>query len=111
MSTHSEDPKSGNKNKFFFLALAALGVVYGDIGTSPLYAVNEIFFGHANTAVNPVGVLGSISLIIWAITIAISFKYVVFVLRADSDGEGGVFALYSLLDKLKMKAKPIMATL
>ena len=111
MSTHSEDTKSGNKNKFFILALAALGVVYGDIGTSPLYAVNEIFFGHAHATVNRADVLGTISLIIWAITIAISFKYVLFVLRADSDGEGGVFALYSLLDKLKMKAKPIMTTL
>ncbi|MBI4973567.1 KUP/HAK/KT family potassium transporter [Candidatus Roizmanbacteria bacterium] len=111
MSTHSEDSKSGNKGKFFILALAALGVVYGDIGTSPLYAVNEIFFGHARASVNRADVLGTISLIIWAITIAISFKYVVFVLRADSDGEGGVFALYSLLDKLKMKAKPIMTTL
>ena len=54
MSTHSEDSKSGNKNKFFFLALAALGVVYGDIGTSPLYAVNEIFLVmHMRQSIEP----------------------------------------------------------
>ncbi|MBP9687808.1 KUP/HAK/KT family potassium transporter, partial [Candidatus Woesebacteria bacterium] len=87
------------------LSLSALGVVYGDIGTSPLYAINEIFFGHGSVATNPQSVLGSISLVFWALTIVISFKYVFIVLRADNEGEGGVFALYSFLEKLKKKRK------
>ena len=81
------------------LSLSALGVVYGDIGTSPLYAINEIFFGSGRVALNSLDILGSISLIFWALTIVISFKYVFYVLRADNEGEGGVFALYSLISK------------
>jgi KUP system potassium uptake protein len=81
------------------LSLSALGVVYGDIGTSPLYAINEIFFGSGRVALNSLDILGSISLIFWSLTIIISFKYVFFVLRADSEGEGGVFALYSLISR------------
>lgn len=80
--------------KTLVLALAALGVVYGDIGTSPLYAINEIFFGHGRVAVNTLNILGSMSLVFWALTIIITIKYVVFVLRADNEGEGGVFALF-----------------
>jgi KUP system potassium uptake protein len=80
----------------WFLALTALGVVFGDIGTSPLYAfqVALIGVGHAPTAVD---VLGIVSLILWALTIMVSLKYVVFVLRADNDGEGGILALLSLV--------------
>ena len=85
------------------LSIGALGVVYGDIGTSPLYAINEIMFGHGDLHKHVSSVLGAISLVIWALTIVVSIKYVVFVLRADSDGEGGVFALYSLLHKLSKK--------
>ena len=79
------------------MSLAALGVVYGDIGTSPLYAVNEIFFGHAREAISRGDVLGIISIVFWALTLTVSIKYVLIVLRADSDGEGGVFALFSLI--------------
>ncbi len=83
------------------LTLGALGVVYGDIGTSPLYAINEIFFGaHASESTTE-SVLGSISLVIWALILIIACKYLIFVLRANKDGEGGVFALYSHLDKQK----------
>jgi KUP system potassium uptake protein len=89
--------------KTLLLALGALGVVYGDIGTSPLYAINEIFFGHGKVTINPVDVLGSISLVFWALTIVVAFKYVVYVLRADNEGEGGVFALYSLLSQSSAK--------
>ena len=80
----------------WFLALTALGVVFGDIGTSPLYAfqVALIGVGHAPTAVD---VLGIVSLILWALMIMVSLKYVVFVLRADNDGEGGILALLSLV--------------
>lgn len=79
------------------LTLGALGVVYGDIGTSPLYAVNEIFFGHAGVSPTHDNVVGCISLVLWALILVVTFKYVLFVLRAENDGEGGVFALYGLL--------------
>lgn len=101
MSQHNESHQThGN---LWMLALGALGVVYGDIGTSPLYAIKEIFFSHAHIEINRVDVLGSISLVFWALTIIVSFKYVIMVLRADNDGEGGVFALYSLLQKYRNK--------
>ncbi|MEK9178922.1 MAG: KUP/HAK/KT family potassium transporter, partial [Patescibacteria group bacterium] len=71
--------------KLFFLSLAALGIVYGDIGTSPLYAINEIFFGHAREAITRTDVLGIISIVFWALTLTISVEYILLVLRADSD--------------------------
>ena len=83
------------------LTIGAIGVVFGDIGTSPLYAVDQIFYGPAHVEPTPDNILGCISLVIWALTLIVSCKYAVFVLRANSDGEGGVFALYSLLHKYK----------
>ena len=94
-----------------FLAIAALGVVYGDIGTSPLYAIKEIFFGHHQMALSHQNIMGVTSLVVWALTIVVTLKYVVFVLKADNDGEGGVFALYGLLEKLKGKHIAIISTL
>ncbi len=94
-------------NKLLLLTLGALGVVYGDIGTSPLYAINEIFFGPSHTAITKPEVFGAISLVFWALTIIICIKYVILVLRADSEGEGGVFALYSLIIK-KINLKNLM---
>ena len=79
------------------LSLAALGVVYGDIGTSPLYALDQLFYGPARLALTPEAVLGGISLVVWTLTIIVAVKYAIFVLRAQNDGEGGVFALYALL--------------
>ncbi len=98
----SHNKMDGSRKKLLFLSLGALGVVYGDIGTSPLYAVNEVFFGHGQLTTSPENILGAISLIIWAITAVISFKYVVYVLKADNDGEGGVFALSNLINKLNI---------
>ncbi|MCM8594440.1 potassium transporter Kup [Accumulibacter sp.] len=77
-------------------ALAAMGVVYGDIGTSPLYTVKEVFGGHHPVEVTPDNVLGILSLIFWAMTITVSLKYVVFITRADNKGEGGIMALTAL---------------
>ncbi len=77
------------------LSLGALGVVYGDIGTSPLYAMDQIF--RAAPARAPQDALGAVSLVIWTLTLIVSIKYAVFVLRAQNDGEGGVFALYGLV--------------
>jgi KUP system potassium uptake protein len=95
------------------MSLAALGVVYGDIGTSPLYAVNEIFFGHARHFIGKSDVLGVISIVFWALTLTVSIKYVLMVLRADSEGEGGVFALFSLIlnSKKDNKFTKILSTL
>ena len=79
------------------LTLTALGVVFGDIGTSPLYALNEIFFAHGRVPPTEANIIGCLSLVIWALASIVAFKYLVFVLQADNDGEGGVFALYALL--------------
>ncbi|HUP75306.1 MAG TPA: potassium transporter Kup [Acidimicrobiales bacterium] len=80
------------------LALGALGIVYGDIGTSPLYAFREAFQGH-DLEVTDDGVLGACSLTFWALVVVISIKYLVLVMRADNKGEGGILALTSLLPR------------
>ena len=86
------------------LTIGAIGVVLGNIGTSPLYAVDQIFYGPAHLAPTPDNVLGCISLAIWALTLIVSLKCAVFILRADNEGEGGVFALYSLLHNYREDA-------
>jgi len=78
------------------LALGALGVVFGDIGTSPLYALRECFTHHEGLPLTPVNIMGILSLIIWALILAISFKYMAIVMRADNKGEGGILALMAL---------------
>jgi KUP system potassium uptake protein len=79
------------------LLLAALGVVYGDIGTSPLYAFKESLAGEHGAGTTPDDVYGVLSMIFWAITLVVSIKYVLLVLRADNDGEGGILALLALV--------------
>jgi KUP system potassium uptake protein len=93
------------------LSFAALGVVYGDIGTSPLYAVSGIFFGHGQIAVDPATIFGAISLIFWALTLIVTLKYVVFVLRAEYEGEGGIFALLGLLKGMSVKGIAFISSL
>lgn len=78
------------------LSLGALGVVYGDIGTSPLYALRECFLGHYEIAIDEANVLGVLSLMFWSLVSVISVKYLTFVMRADNQGEGGILALLSL---------------
>jgi len=90
------------------LTIGALGVVYGDIGTSPLYAIDQIFLGPASVAPTPENVLGAISLAIWTITLIVAVKYALLVLRAENDGEGGVFALYGLLHKFKSQNEGVL---
>jgi KUP system potassium uptake protein len=97
------------------ITLAALGVVFGDIGTSPLYSVQTVFTAD-NHAVKttPAEVYGVISMIFWAITIVVSIKYVTFILRADNGGEGGIMALTALLQKQSFRtarAKVVLITL
>ena len=79
------------------LSLGALGVVYGDIGTSPLYAFRECFAPEHHLAPSPANILGVLSLIFWSLILIISVEYLVFVMRADNRGEGGIVALLSLL--------------
>src|SRR2546425_11364035 len=79
------------------LALAALGVVYGDIGTSPLYAIRESFYGTHGIAVSPGNVLGVLSLVFWSLILVVTIKYHVVIIRADNKGEGGVLALMALV--------------
>ena len=94
------------------LALGALGVVFGDIGTSPLYSVQTVFTAdHARVKTGSVEVYGVISLVFWAITLIVSIKYVSFILRADNDGEGGIMALTALLQKNPLKTRKGKAAL
>ncbi len=96
-----------DKGSIAALSLAALGVVYGDIGTSPLYAIREIFGGrHHPVPITPDNVLGILSLIFWSLIVVVSIKYVVLILRADNKGEGGMMALMALvLTKAKLDAR------
>ena len=81
------------------LSLGALGVVYGDIGTSPLYALKECFNGPHGVEPTPANVLGVLSLVFWALTFVVTFKYLSFVMRADNRGEGGILALLALVSR------------
>src|SRR5512134_3590164 len=97
-SASADSPRTA---RTFTLLLVTLGVVYGDIGTSPLYAIRECFFGPHAIAPTHDHVLGVLSLIFWALVIVISVKYIVFVLRANNDGEGGILALTALATPIK----------
>ncbi|MGB2831650.1 MAG: KUP/HAK/KT family potassium transporter, partial [Methylotenera sp.] len=88
---------SGSKSKLSAVTLAALGVVFGDIGTSPLYTIKEVFsVGEHPVPLNEVNMLGILSLIVWALIMVVSVKYVAFIMRADNRGEGGIMALLAL---------------
>ena len=95
MSDHSSAVELTGK-RLAVLSLAALGVVYGDIGTSPLYAMKEVFAGNHAIPISEANVFGSLSLFFWALIIIVSIKYVVFITRADNRGEGGIMALIAL---------------
>lgn len=84
------------------LALGALGVVYGDIGTSPLYTLRECFAGHYPLPLVQDNVLGILSLIFWALMIVVTLKYVTFIMRADNNGEGGILALIALIQRTRI---------
>ena len=98
------------------LMVGAVGVCYGDIGTSPLYTLKEVFVGGYGVQANHDGVLGVLSLIFWSLIWVVSIKYVIFVLRADNQGEGGVMALSALArraasGRLKLQAMVVIAGL
>ncbi|PKO36844.1 MAG: potassium transporter Kup [Betaproteobacteria bacterium HGW-Betaproteobacteria-6] len=88
---------SQNKQALPAITVAAIGVVFGDIGTSPLYALKEIFNGHHPIPVTPGNILGVLSLVFWAIVVLVTIKYVLIIMRADNRGEGGSLALLALV--------------
>lgn len=91
------------------LTLGAIGVVYGDIGTSPLYTVKEIFLPATGVALTPENLIGAVSTIFWALMLIVTLKYVILILRADNRGEGGALALTSLAANA-VKHKPKLRT-
>lgn len=93
------------KRRLGFLCLASLGIVYGDIGTSPLYAMRECFYGHHGVAPTHANVLGVLSLILWSLILIISVKYLILILRADNRGEGGILALATLVSDVLRRGK------
>ncbi|MDX0864999.1 potassium transporter Kup [Sinorhizobium medicae] len=99
--------QANNLPQFLAMTIGAIGVVYGDIGTSPLYAFREALRPFGPDGVERAEVVGLISLMLWTLTIIVTFKYVLFLLRADNDGEGGTLSLLALL----MKKAPRYTTL
>src|SRR5580765_3612213 len=97
VSTSSAVSPQTHKHSLPALMLGAVGVVYGDIGTSPLYAMKESFIGPHPLAVDPLHIFGVLSLIFWSLMMIVTIKYVFVAMRADNRGEGGSFALLSLI--------------
>ncbi len=93
------------RSRLVLLCLASLGIVYGDIGTSPLYAMRECFYGQHAVAPTHANVLGVLSLILWSLVLIISVKYLILILRADNRGEGGILALATLVQDALRRGK------
>src|SRR5499426_515689 len=110
---HDEPAEDHSAAGFWGLTLGAIGVVYGDIGTSPLYALREAVVaavGAGNPA-SEIVVLGILSLIIWSLVLVVTIKYVVILLRADNKGEGGTLALMALAQRALGKTAPALVLL
>jgi KUP system potassium uptake protein len=104
MNTHSKPATAGDANGhgrigFAGLVVGAIGVVFGDIGTSPLYTIREAFSPHYGLVANHDTVLGLLSLVFWALMIVVTLKYVTIIMRADNEGEGGIMALMALAQR------------
>src|SRR5580692_10910616 len=94
-----------HKTSIAALTVGALGVVFGDIGTSPLYTLRECLHGTGTGAPTPEDIYGLLSLIFWSLTMVVTVKYLTFIMRADNHGEGGIFALLAVVpEKLRMKS-------
>ncbi len=102
------NPTDSVTKKNIPLAIAALGIVFGDIGTSPLYALKACFSGFHAVPTSEMNILGVLSLVFWSLTVVISLKYVSFVMRADNRGEGGIIALFSLLPEKYRLGRPVL---
>ena len=98
VESHDKSRRTWLNKKVFLLAFGSIGIVFGDIGTSPLYAIKACFYGKHAISPSTTNILGVLSLIFWSMFIVVSIKYVTFILRADNKGEGGIFALVSLLN-------------
>ena len=107
-TTVSSDPRQAPRGSMPALALSALGIVFGDIGTSPLYTFKTVL-GTANAPSDPATVLGALSLVLWTLFIITTVKYVSFAMRVDNDGEGGILALMALLGVKKQHRPTIVA--
>src|SRR3954454_2727761 len=93
------------------LVLGAIGVVFGDIGTSPLYTLRTVFAPEHGLQPHSEEVFGVVSLILWSITLIVSVKYVTFIMRADNDGEGGIMALIALIQRANLRSRGAQLTL
>jgi KUP system potassium uptake protein len=93
------DGHGHGKSGFFMLALGSVGVVFGDIGTSPFYAMREALHHAKGSGSHEIAVMGVVSLVLWALFLIVTLKYVIFLMRADNNGEGGTLALMSLAQK------------
>ena len=112
MSQANSQAETGHQTaKPLALLMAAVGVVYGDIGTSPLYTLKEVFQGGYGVDVTHDGVLGILSLIFWSLIWVVSFKYMAFILRADNQGEGGIMALTALARRATTKYPKLQMTM
>ncbi len=105
VNTPSPHDQKERKSRLLLLCLASLGIVYGDIGTSPLYALRECFYGHHSIRTTQPNVLGVLSLILWSLILVISIKYLILILRADNRGEGGILALATLVSDVVRRGK------
>ena len=101
----SPSSASPAKKRLLLLCLASLGIVYGDIGTSPLYALRECFYGVHGIEPSRGNVLGVLSLILWSLILVISVKYLILILRADNRGEGGILSLATLVTDVVKRGK------
>src|SRR5688500_16180053 len=101
-------PYEQKRPGLLLLSLASLGIVYGDIGTSPLYSMRECFYGPHAIAVTPANVIGVLSLILWSLILVISVKYFALILRADNRGEGGILALATLASVSVARKKKLL---
>ena len=103
---HSSPKAPPTGSKLAALTLGAIGIVYGDIGTSPLYALKEVF-AHGHLQVTAENIFGILSLMFWTLTVIVSFKYVLLILRADNHGEGGLIAMLALASQA-VKERPVL---
>jgi len=108
-SPHHREEASGRR--LLALSLLALGIVYGDIGTSPLYAMRECFYGSHPVAVTPDNIFGVLLLIFWSLVVVVMLKYHIYVIRFDNRGEGGILALMGLVGMDKSRGAGVKATL
>ncbi|CAM2059280.1 putative potassium transport system protein kup 2 [Desulfovibrionales bacterium] len=106
MEQHESGTEHRLQSGLWSLSVGALGVVYGDIGTSPLYAVKECFHGLHAIETSQANVFGILSLIFWSLTMVVSFKYILFIIKVDNKGEGGIFALLALIPQAQQVLYP-----